>query len=124
MKKLLLSYVTAIALLFSSSAGFAQAPNLRTAGNFVLFTSTGAVNTTGRSHLTGNVGSNSGAITGFGNVNGVMHNIDGASAQAAADLLLAYYQADTTTPNFFRAPLLGNGDTLKAGVYSINGNAT
>ncbi len=76
------------------------------------------------SHLKGNVGSNNGAITGFGNVDGVMHNINGASAQAAADLLIAYHQVDTTTPTFFHAPLLGNGDTLRAGVYSIAGNST
>ncbi|TDH24613.1 hypothetical protein EXU57_14835 [Segetibacter sp. 3557_3] len=106
-------YLTAITLLTSLTATFAQTLNRRTAGDFVLFTSNGAVGNTGRSHLTGDVGSNSGAITGFGNVNGVMHNIDGASAQAAADLLLAYYPVDTTTPGFFRAPLLGNGDTLR-----------
>ncbi len=116
--------VTAVTLLSSNNLIFSQAPTLGTAANFVLFSSIGAVGNTGVSHLTGNVGTNSGAITGFGNVNGVMHTSDGATASAAADLLTAYNQLDATTPTLFPAPLLGNGDTLNAAVYSISGNTT
>ena len=68
---------------------FAQAPPLGTAAGFVLFSGIGAVGNTGVSQVTGNVGTNSGAITGFGNVNGVMHTSNGATAQCAADLLIA-----------------------------------
>ncbi len=124
MKNALLSIVTAVTLLFSPNVTFAQAPDLGTTASFELFTSVGAVGNTGNSHITGNVGTNSGAITGFGNVNGVLHTSDGATLQAANDLLIAYNQLDTTTPTFFHAPLLGNGDTLVAGVYSIAGNTT
>ncbi len=49
-------------------------PNLGTAANYVLFTTIGAVSNTGISQYTGNVGTNSGAIAGFGNVDGQMHN--------------------------------------------------
>ena len=49
-----------------------------------------------------------------------MHDNNGASAQCAADLLIAYNQLNSTVPTFFPAPLLGNGDTLIAGVYSIS----
>ncbi len=124
MKNLLLHIVAAATLLFFNNANFAQAPDLGTAANFVLFTSVGAVGNTGTSHLTGNVGTNSGSSTGFGNVNGVMHNNDGATAQCASDLLIAYNKLNTAIPAFFPAPLLGNGDTLNAGVYSISGNTT
>ena len=59
-----------------------------------LFTSVGAVTNVGTykylTHLTGNVGTNSGSSTNFGNVNGVMHDGDGASGQCASDLLIAY----------------------------------
>ena len=103
---------------------FAQAPPLGTAANFVLFSTNGAVSNTGISQLTGNVGTNNGPITGFGNVNGVMHDMDGASAQCAADLLIAYNQLNSTIPTFFPAPLLGNGQILNAGVYSITGATT
>jgi hypothetical protein len=99
-------------------------PNLGTAADFVLFTTDGAVSNSGISQLTGNVGTNNGSSTAFGNVNGVMHDGDGASAQCAADLLIAYNQLDTTTATFFPAALLGNGDTLIAGVYSITEAAT
>ena len=112
-----------LTLSFFSTANFAQAPDLGTTANFELFTSTGAITNTGHSNITGNVGSNSGSSTGFGNVNGQMHDGDGASGQAATDLLTAYNNLKATTPTFFHAPLLGNGDTLIAGVYSVSGNS-
>ncbi|MEI7662869.1 MAG: ice-binding family protein [Bacteroidota bacterium] len=102
----------------------AQAPPLGSAAGFVLFSTTGAVGNTGISHITGNVGTNSGAITGFGNVNGVMNTVNGATAQCAADLLIAYNLLNSAVPTFFPAPLLGNGQVLNAGVYSISGAAT
>ena len=124
MKKLLLHIVTAVTLLSFPNVNFAQAPDLGTAANFVLFTTVGAVTNTGISQITGNVGTNSGSSTGFGNVNGVMHDQDGASAQSAADLLIAYNQLNSAIPNFFPSPLLGNGDTLIAGVYNITAVTT
>lgn len=124
MKNQLLLIVTAVTLLFSPNLNFAQAPTLGTAANFVLFTSNGAVTNTGISQLTGNVGTNNGSSTGFGNVNGVMNDGNGASGQAATDLLTAYNQLDAAIPTLFPAPLLGNGDTLIAGVYQVAGAAT
>ncbi len=103
---------------------YGQAPNLGTTSNFVLFSTNGAVSNTGFSHLTGHVGTNNGSSTAFGNVDGVMHDQNGTSAQARADLLVAYNQLNATIPNYFPAPLLGNNDTLRAGVYSISGAAT
>jgi gliding motility-associated-like protein/uncharacterized repeat protein (TIGR01451 family) len=115
--KLLLIVVTA-ALLFFPNINFGQAPNLGTAANFVLFSSVGAIGNTGISQVTGNVGTNSGAITGFGNVNGVMHTVDGASALCTTDLISAYNQLNATVPTLFPGTLLGNGVILTPGVYS------
>lgn len=123
MKKLL-QFTTRIALLISPTISFGQAPNLGTAVNFVLFSTNGAVSNTGTSHLTGHVGTNNGSSTAFGNVDGVMNDQNGVSAQCAADLLIAYNQLNATVPTFFPAPLLGNGQTLNAGVYSISSAAT
>src|SRR4051812_36385695 len=95
-------------LFFVPFTSFAQAPNLGTAADFVLFSSNGAVTNSGITQLTGNVGTNSGSSTGFGNVNGVMHDGDGASAQCSADLLIAYNQLNATTPAYFPSNLLGN----------------
>ena len=119
MKKRLLTALIAFSLLFVQNLTYSQSPTLGTAANFVLFSSVGAVTNTGITHLTGNVGTNSGSSTGFGNVDGVMHDGDGASAQSGADLLIAYNQLKSAIPNYFPAPLLGNGQVLIPGIYSI-----
>ncbi len=124
MKTALFKAFTAVFLLLITTMNFAQAPPLGAAAGFVLFSTVGAVGNTGTSQVTGNVGTNNGAITGFGNVNGVMHTGDGASAQCAADLLIAYNLLNSAVPAYFPAPLLGNGQVLTAGVYSISGAAT
>ncbi|MCW3104780.1 MAG: hypothetical protein JWO09_3220 [Bacteroidetes bacterium] len=123
MKTKLLLIITALAMCFPK-VNFGQAPTLGSAADFVLFSSAGAISNTGLSHLTGNVGTNSGLSTGFGNVDGVMHDNDGASALAAADLTLAYNQLNSTVPTFFPAPLLGGGQILVPGVYAIASPAT
>ncbi|MEI7726590.1 MAG: ice-binding family protein [Bacteroidota bacterium] len=125
MKTQLLKALVVVIMLLLPTLNFAQAPPLGTAANFVLFTTVGAVGNTGISQVTGNVGTNSGSITGFGNVNGVMCAASsGQSAQCATDLLIAYNHLNSLLPNFFPAPLLGNGQVLIAGVYSISGAAT
>lgn len=124
MKTFSIKFVTTVTLLFLFYTTFSQAPNLGSAAKFVLFSSNGAVTNSGISQITGNVGTNSGSSTGFGNVNGVMHDGDSASAKCAVDLLAAYNQLNSTTATFFPSSSLGNGDTLIAGVYSITGAAT
>jgi hypothetical protein len=79
MKNKLLLHITAASLLSFPILTFAQAPILGTAAGFVLFSSNGAVSNTGISQLTGNIGTNNGSSTAFGNVNGVMHDNDAAS---------------------------------------------
>ncbi|MEO6883338.1 MAG: ice-binding family protein [Bacteroidia bacterium] len=124
MKTKILTKLIVVALLLIPIINFGQAINLGTAADFELFTTNGAVTNSGISQITGNVGTNNGSSTGFGNVNGVMHDGDAASAQCSTDLLNAYNQLNATTPTFFPAPLLGNGDTLTAGVYSISAATT
>jgi hypothetical protein len=111
-------------LFLIQTISFSQTVTLGSAANFVLFSTDGAVSNTGISQLTGNVGSNNGFSTAFGNVNGQMHDNDLTSAQAAVDLLIAYNQLDNAIPAFFPAPLLGNGQILAAGVYSISSATT
>jgi len=120
--KLLLGITTAL-LLFPKE-NFAQAPNMGTVSNFALFTTVGAVNINGISQLTGNIGTNNGSTTVFVNVNGNIHDQDGASGQCATDLLSLYNQLNSTTPTFSIAPSLGNGQNLVAGVYHIAGAST
>ena len=111
-------------LLFMSTFSIGQTINLGTAANYELFSTNGSVSNTGITQVTGNVGTNNGSSTGFGNVNGVMHDQDGSSAACAADLLIAYNQLKNAIPTFFPAALLGNGVTLVPGVYAITGAST
>lgn len=123
-KRLLFILAFIVSLTNYPLTSFGQAPNLGSAADFVLFSTDGAVSNSGLSQITGNVGTNNGSSTAFGNVNGVMHDGDGVSAQCAADLLIAYNQLNSAVPTFFPAPLLGNGATLNAGIYSISSAAT
>lgn len=124
MKKFLLSNLAVTMLLSITNLASAQAPTLGTAAGFVLFTTNGGLSNSGTSLLTGNVGTNNGAITGFGVINGAIHNADAASALCASDLLVAYNQLNAATPTIFPAPLLGNGQILTPGVYSISQAST
>jgi hypothetical protein len=124
MKTTLLHTVMVFIALSVTQLSMAQSPELGSAADFVLFSSNGAVSNNGITHLTGNVGTNNGLSTAFGNVDGVMHDNDGASALASGDLLIAYNQLNAAIPAFFPAPLLGNGQTLNAGIYSITQTAT
>jgi len=123
-KRLLFILVFIVSLATYPSTSFGQAPNLGSAADFVLFSTDGAVSNSGLSQITGNVGTNNGSSTAFRNVNGVMHDGDGVSAQCAADLLIAYNQLNSAVPTLFPAPLLGNGATLNAAIYSISSAAT
>jgi hypothetical protein len=125
MKNKLLSNIIGIVTLCSFPIIlFGQAPNLGTTANFALFSTDGAVTNSGISQVTGKVGTNNGSSTGFGNVNGGMHDGDGVSAQAATDLLIAYNELNATTPTIFPATSLGNGQTLTAGVHETSGAST
>jgi len=115
--------VTASLLLMQVGI-FSQAPNLGTTANFAVFTTDGAILNTGATRVTGKVGTNNGSSTGFGNINGGMHDNDGVSAQASTDLLNLYGTLNSATPTFFPSTLLGNGDTLTAGVFSIAGTTS
>lgn len=122
MNKILL-LLASFAIMCFSPLTYGQI-SLGTAGNFALFTTTGAVSNIGTSQITGDVGTNNGAVTNFGNVDGVMHNGNGATASAAADLTIAANLINATPNTGALAPLLGNGQTITPGVYSIGSAAS
>jgi hypothetical protein len=117
-------YLIVAVLLISPGFFFGQTFSFGTVSNFALFTGNGAVSNTGTSNFTGDIGSDVGAISGFGTstVNGSFYNTDAITAQAKTDLFIAYSQlmlipvTDAThTPSF------GGGETLTTGVYTIAG---
>jgi hypothetical protein len=122
MKTKVLSTIATILSLFSfPNINLAQVPNLGSSANFVLFTINGAVTNTGVSKIIGDIGTNSGLITGSGtsSVTGNIHNADIVTAQCSADLLAAYNQLYVTTITSTHTAVLGNNEILNAGVYSI-----
>jgi len=97
---------------------------LGSVSKFTLFTSAGAVAHTGTSGFVGDIGTHTGAISGFGTSThvGSFYNADSITAQAVLDLDNAYNQLmllPNTVP--FHAPAFGGGETLNAGVYSTPG---
>ena len=123
MKRILIVTVFFISSICPKNS-IGQAPNLGSATGFALFTSVGAVTNTAITTITGNVGSNTGAVTGFdapSTVNGNFYIQDDTTSQAALDLLSAYSQLfNTPTTISDHAPAFST-ETITAGVYSVAG---
>ncbi|MDA3891308.1 MAG: ice-binding family protein [Salinivirgaceae bacterium] len=128
MKTQLRNVFAAVFLLLITTFSFAQAPPMGTAADFVLFTSVGAMQNVGTYQyltlLTGNVGTNSGSNTNFGNVNGVMHEGNGVTAECNADLLIARdFLVAALHDSAIVNPVIGNDSTFKAGTYLFPASA-
>ncbi len=105
--------------LFGINSAISQI-NLGSIENFALYTSNGAVSNTATSHITGDIGADIGAISGFVPptiVNGSVHNANGITAQADLDLEAIVIQINNTITTAAHAPVFGS-ETLKPGVYS------
>ncbi|MEO5581669.1 MAG: ice-binding family protein, partial [Saprospiraceae bacterium] len=100
-----------------------QAPGLGIIADFALYTTAGAIDNTGISIITGDIGTNVGAVTGYeplSVVNGTIEIANSTTAQAAVDLDAAYVLLYFTPANFTsHTPAFGGGETLTPGVYSI-----
>jgi hypothetical protein len=119
MKTKLHTSTLALSLLLAGGSLFAQtAPPMGVASSFALFTSNGAVKNVGHSQITGNVGTNLGSSTGFGNVNGQMQD-GGLSVAAASALNIAYQNLGGQTATVSPGTLLGGGQVLTPAVFSV-----
>jgi hypothetical protein len=119
--------IACLTVLLTSSGAIAQTrPNLGTASTYAIFTGGGAINNTGLSVLTGDVGQDGAyAFNGFppGIYTGTLNRNNGASAKAKADLITAQ-TADGLVPC---GTVLGvgvvDGQSFVPGVY-CSGAAT
>jgi len=126
---LIISLVLVIGVLLAPTC-LAQYPNLGTATSYALFTSVGAITNTGASVLTGDVGTNAGAFTGFppGTVKGQIHIADPVSATATTDVANAYSYLSAMTCGVVIGVGLGNNQILTPNIYctgaatTLNGN--
>ncbi|HQW26514.1 MAG TPA: ice-binding family protein, partial [Saprospiraceae bacterium] len=113
--KPLLNIVSASAFLFFTPLTMTgQAPDLGTTSSFAMFTAVGAFSNDGATVVTGDIGTNVGAFTGFppGTVIGSIHVADVVSAQAATDVGTAYSDLSTLTCGEVIGTTLGNGQIL------------
>ena len=98
--------------------------NLGSITNFTLYSASGAVSSVGISDITGDIGTNLGAVNGFGtpsSLNGSIQNANNITSQAALDLSDIVAQiTNTVTTNAAHAPAFG-AETLTPGVYAIAG---
>jgi LruC domain-containing protein len=110
-------------MLNKSTSSFTSKIALGSIADFVLYTGTGALSSAGTSDVTGNIGTNSGAITGFNHpiLKGIIHNSNATTTKAAIDLTNIITQIENTaTTNTTHAPAFGS-ETLTPGVYKIGG---
>ncbi len=130
MYKKLQKTLTAVMLFSLPFMGFGQLqpppPDLGDAAGFVLFTSVGAFINNDNSVVTGDVGTNMGAFSGFppGTVIGATHVEDGASALAEPDVDAAYMYLDGILGGMTIGVGLGTGQTLTPDVYILGSAAT
>ena len=126
MKINLLNALFTIATLFLTQVLLAQKPDLGTSANFAVFTSVGAFDNLGATNITGNIGTNSGAMTGFppGVVIGQAHVASPIAQQAAIDLDIAYNAMSALTCGATIGTNLGNGQTLTPNIYCLGAAST
>ena len=123
MKRELSPILLAFLLMAFADASFGQAPTLGTASSFALFTANGALDNVGASIVTGDIGTNAGAFTGFppGTVTGQIRLAGSAQAnQAATDVIAAYASLTPVLCGTLISPTLGNGQVFTPGVYCQN----
>lgn len=113
-------------LLLIPKVHFGQAPNLGTAANFAFFTSLGAFTNAGASYITGDIGTNSGALTGFppGVLVGQSYVANTISGQAALDVDAAYTYLTGLTCGATIGSTLGINQVLTSNVYCISEAST
>jgi hypothetical protein len=88
--------------------------------SFVMFTSVGAVGNTGTSMITGDIGTNAGAITGFGDFNGNVYVPGGEAPEPTNNTLATFciYQNGELIPTSART------SDINTGVISLQSMAT
>ena len=95
--------------------------------DFTMYSASGAVSNVGISDVTGDIGTNLGAISGFGSpssLNGSIQKANSITSQAKLDLSEIVAQiTSTVTTNASHAPAFGS-ETLTPGVYAIGSAAS
>ena len=116
-----------IFLALAIGRGVAQtAPTLGAASTFTFFTSIGALRNNGASKITGDIGTNGGAITGFEDATlvGATYGPGSATSSAAAAAMPDAYASFGAADEGTELPSVFGTATLTPGVYHTIGAAT
>ncbi|MES2772752.1 MAG: ice-binding family protein [Bacteroidota bacterium] len=117
--------VTGISTVINPQYEPASPFSLGEAGNFVLFSSSGAVSNTSTSYIPrGDIGTNFGAVSGMGLptvVVGSTYVANAITAQASLDVAAVYLQLNSEIPTALFPAAPYDGQVLTPGVYSIAG---
>jgi hypothetical protein len=118
--------ITIFALVFYPIINFGQAPSLGSASSFAIFTKTGAINNIGPTNITGDFGTDAGAVTGFppGNIIGQVNITNSISSQAAIDVDAAYNYLTGITCGLVIGTSMGTNQTLTPNVYCLGAAST
>jgi hypothetical protein len=124
MKKLLLTHLIPVALIFCPNLSIGQTLQLGILSSFEAYTGAGAVSNDG-TLLTGDAGTNIGIVTGCAGptFNGNVYNANAITDQCKEDLFLTYIHLNdlfVTYPGV-HTPAFGAGETIPPGVYSTGG---
>lgn len=130
-------FIACMALLFITGVSFGQKvklplvsplrPDLGTASTYAIFTGGGAINNTGLSVLTGDVGQDGAhAFNGFppGTYTGTLNRNNGASAIAKADLIVAQTTTAAVPCGFVLGVGIVDGQSFDPAVYCSGGATT
>jgi hypothetical protein len=114
------------ALLFYPKINFGQTPPLGAASSFAIFTKTGVISNIGPTNITGDLGTDAGAVTGFppGNIVGQVNITNSISSQAAIDVDAAYNYLIGVTCGLVIGTAMGTNQTLTPNVYCLGAAST
>lgn len=126
MKNFTANILVTLFILFQYNLSYSQAPDLGSCANFAVFTAVGAFSNDGATVVTGDIGTDVGAFTGFppGVVFGQIHVADAISAQAAIDVDVAYGFLSAVTCGLVIGTTLGGGQILTPNVYCTGAAST
>lgn len=126
MKNKLLFILRVVTPLCFPMITFGQAPNLGITSGFAAFTAVGAFGNIEATNITGNIGTNAGALTGFlpGVVTGQIYVADSVTLQATTDASIAYSYLDGMTCDTIIGTTLGNNQVLAPKVYCMGAPST
>lgn len=124
--KTILIIMTFLSVLFIPKINKAQAPNLGTTTGSAFFTATGTFTCLGASVVTGNVGTNVGAFSGFppGTLNGSINVANPVTVQQAIDVNVAYDQLLGLTCGNVLGTTIGNNEVYTPNIYCLSGATT